>query len=91
MLKSMTGFGSAAAENEEYKAEVELKAVNQRFLEIGFHMDHALDFWETEMRKTIQSVAAREKSMSLSALRTSGEAGERSKWIAIAHWPSGRP
>lgn len=61
MLKSMTGFGSAAAENEEYKAEVELKAVNQRFLEIGFHMDHALDSWETEMRKNIQSVAARGK------------------------------
>ena len=31
MLKSMTGFGAATVENDDYKVTVELKAVNQRF------------------------------------------------------------
>ena len=34
MLKSMTGFGAATVENDDYKVTVELKAVNQRFLEL---------------------------------------------------------
>ena len=38
MLKSMTGFGAAVAETEAYKVSVELKAVNQRFLELNFHL-----------------------------------------------------
>ena len=42
MIRSMTGFGSAVVENEEYKVSVEVKAVNQRFLELSFHMGRAL-------------------------------------------------
>ena len=61
MLKSMTGFGAAVAETEAYKVSVELKAVNQRFLELNFHMGRQLNPWEDALRKTIKAVAARGK------------------------------
>ena len=61
MLKSMTGFGAAIAETEAYKVSVELKAVNQRFLELNFHMGRQLNPWEDVLRKTIKAVAARGK------------------------------
>lgn len=61
MLKSMTGYGSAVTENEDYKVSVELKSVNQRFLELNFHMGRQLAPWEDELRKTIKKTAARGK------------------------------
>ncbi|MCR5439725.1 MAG: YicC family protein [Selenomonas sp.] len=61
MLKSMTGFGAAVAETEDYKISVELKAVNQRFLEINFHMGRPLNAWEDALRKGIKEVVARGK------------------------------
>lgn len=61
MLKSMTGFGAAACETEAYKVSVEVKAVNQRFLEINFHMGRQLSQWEDALRKCIKGVVARGK------------------------------
>lgn len=61
MLKSMTGFGSAIEENAEYKVSVEIKAVNQRFLELNFHIPRQLNQWEDDLRKSIRQVAARGK------------------------------
>ena len=61
MLKSMTGFGAAVAETDDYKVSVELKAVNQRFLELNFHMGCQLNPWEDMLRRTIRRVAARGK------------------------------
>ena len=61
MLKSMTGFGAAIIENDAYKVSVELKAVNQRFLEINFHMGRQLNPWEDLLRKCIRRTAARGK------------------------------
>ena len=43
MLKSMTGFGAAAVENDDYKVTVELKAVNQRFF--GNELPYAPAVW----------------------------------------------
>ncbi|MFV0636303.1 YicC/YloC family endoribonuclease [Mitsuokella sp.] len=61
MIKSMTGFGSAAGENQDYKVTVELKAVNQRFLEIAFHEPRQLTVFEDKLRKCIRQTAARGK------------------------------
>lgn len=61
MLKSMTGFGAAVTETVAYKVSVELKAVNQRFLEISFHMGRQLNPWENLLRECIRNVAARGK------------------------------
>ena len=61
MLKSMTGFGTATVENDDYKVTVELKAVNQRFLELNFHMGRQILPWEDTLRQKIRQVAARGK------------------------------
>ena len=61
MLKSMTGFGAAAVENDDYKVTVELKAVNQRFLELNFHMPRQFGQWEENLRQLIRKLAARGK------------------------------
>jgi len=61
MLKSMTGFGAAIVENDDYKVTVELKAVNQRFLELNFHMPRQFGQWEENLRQLIRNFAARGK------------------------------
>ena len=61
MLKSMTGFGAATVENDDYKVTVELKAVNQRFLELNFHMPRQFGQWEESLRQLIRQAAARGK------------------------------
>jgi uncharacterized protein (TIGR00255 family) len=61
MLKSMTGFGAAVVENDDYKVTVELKAVNQRFLELNFHMPRQFGQWEENLRQLIRKLAARGK------------------------------
>ena len=57
----MTGFGTATAENEDYKVAVELKAVNQRFLELAFHMPHPLAPFEDSLRRLVRQTASRGK------------------------------
>ena len=61
MLKSMTGFGTATVENADYKVTIELKAVNQRFLELNFHMGRQLSAIENNMREVIKEKVARGK------------------------------
>lgn len=61
MIRSMTGFGSAVVENEEYKVSVEVKAVNQRFLELSFHMGRPLSPFEDNLRRLVRQTAARGK------------------------------
>ncbi|BAL83283.1 hypothetical protein SELR_15750 [Selenomonas ruminantium subsp. lactilytica TAM6421] len=61
MLKSMTGFGAATVELDDYKVTVEIKAVNQRFLELIFHMPRQLGQWEECLRQLVRQTAARGK------------------------------
>ena len=61
MIRSMTGFGTATVENEDYKVSVELKAVNQRFLELAFHMPHPLAPFEDSLRRLVRQTASRGK------------------------------
>lgn len=61
MLKSMTGFGAGKAENADFKVRVEIKAVNQRYLEQNFHMGAALNAMEPALRAEVARHAARGK------------------------------
>ena len=61
MLKSMTGFGAGDRENDSYRIHVEIRAVNQRFLEVSFRMPRCMFAWEDAMRKCIKKSAARGK------------------------------
>lgn len=61
MIKSMTGFGAGDCENQDFKVHVEVKTVNQRFLEINFHMHHSLAMFENAITKKIKEYASRGK------------------------------
>ena len=61
MLKSMTGFGAGIAEDESYRVLIEIKSVNQRYLETGFHMSHRLDGFAEDMKKKIKEYVSRGK------------------------------
>lgn len=61
MSRSMTGFGSAVAANEMYKLTVELKSVNNRFLEVMLHSPRILTPVETDIRSKIAQYAERGK------------------------------
>ncbi|EJP33794.1 MAG: YicC family protein [Selenomonas artemidis] len=59
--RSMTGYGAATVETPEYCMTVEIKAVNQRFLEIAPRIPRAFGAWESELRETIRTHVARGK------------------------------
>lgn len=59
--RSMTGYGAATAETQAYRMTVEIKAVNQRFLEITPHMPRSFAAWESALRETIRTQVARGK------------------------------
>lgn len=54
-MKSMTGYGRASAEKEGRKIVIELKAVNHRFLDLGFKLPRAFAAFEDKIRKLISS------------------------------------
>jgi len=57
----MTGYGAGTAETTDYRVVVEMKAVNQRFLEIAPHMPRAFGAWEGDLRELIRTRVARGK------------------------------
>ena len=57
----MTGYGAGTAETADYRVVVEMKAVNQRFLEIAPHMPRAFGAWEGDLRELIRTRVARGK------------------------------
>lgn len=61
MIKSMTGFGAGDSENQSFKVHVEIKTVNQRFLETNFRMPHCLAMYESNIVKKIKEYASRGK------------------------------
>lgn len=61
MLRSMTGFGTGNAEDENYRVAVEIKSVNQRFLDVDIRMPHSLDPFIDAMQRKIRDYAARGK------------------------------
>lgn len=58
-MKSMTGYGKGEAAGEHRKVTVELKAVNNRYLEINTRFSKALNFVDDAVRKAISAVVRR--------------------------------
>ncbi|MBI1223144.1 MAG: YicC family protein [Bacteroidetes bacterium] len=54
-IKSMTGFGSGAAENENISVQVELKALNGKYLELNLRLPKSYQSKELHLRKLFQS------------------------------------
>lgn len=61
MIKSMTGFGAGDFENDDFKVHVEVKSVNQRYLETNLHMHHTLSLFESDVTKKVKEYLSRGK------------------------------
>lgn len=58
-MKSMTGFGNAIREKKNYQLEIEIKSINQRFLDIQIRSPKVLGFVENELRQLIKTKLSR--------------------------------
>jgi uncharacterized protein (TIGR00255 family) len=58
-MRSMTGFGRASVERDGTRVVVEIRALNQRFLELKFNLPRGWGEHESELRKLIHSVVSR--------------------------------
>lgn len=54
-MKSMTGFGSAAVQDSAFSISVELKTVNNRFLDINLRLSSELQPLESTIKKIISN------------------------------------
>jgi len=72
MIMSMTGFGKGSAGNSKLSAEVEVKSVNSRYLDISLKLSSALSNKEYEIRELIRSKIKRGKLTVLVQIKTSG-------------------
>lgn len=60
-MRSMTGFGTGTYSNELLRVTIEMRAVNQRFLELNIRMPHAYLALEDTLRQHIKQVLHRGK------------------------------
>ncbi len=58
-MKSMTGFGRAVAEQDGTRVIAEVRALNQRFLELKLTVPRGWGEHEAEIRKAVQNVVTR--------------------------------
>lgn len=61
MLSSMTGFGKQVIEQEEYQITVEMRSVNNRFLDITIKMPRSFYYLEEKLKKIIKNYFKRGK------------------------------
>lgn len=61
MVKSMTGYGSAKGQAEGLEISVELKSVNNRFLDTAVRLPRSFLFAEDAVKSTVQSHISRGK------------------------------
>jgi uncharacterized protein (TIGR00255 family) len=55
MIKSMTGFGQGSATGENFKVRVDLRTVNNRFLDIHSRLPQEVSSLEISLKKQIQA------------------------------------
>ena len=60
-MKSMTGYGCAAGTSGKIEISIELKSVNNRFLDCSFRMPRVYASFEEKMRATVQKYVTRGK------------------------------
>jgi uncharacterized protein YicC (UPF0701 family) len=58
-MRSMTGFGRASIERDGTRVVVEIRALNQRFLELKLNLPRGWGEHESDLRKVIQAVVSR--------------------------------
>lgn len=58
-MKSMTGFGRGAATGDNYSASVEIKTVNNRYLDLNLRLPNELQALETNLKRMVQNRLSR--------------------------------
>jgi uncharacterized protein (TIGR00255 family) len=71
MLMSMTGYGKGSAGNSKLSAEVEVKSVNSRYLDISLKLPSSLSNKEYELRELIRNKVKRGKLAVFVQIKTS--------------------
>lgn len=61
MLSSMTGYGKQTVEHDSYQIQVEMRSVNNRFLDITFKMPRGFLHLEDKLKKIIKNYVSRGK------------------------------
>ena len=59
MVKSMTGFGRGAYEDQTFSCTVEMKTVNHRYNEVAIRLPRFLNPLEDRLRKQILATVSR--------------------------------
>lgn len=80
MVKSMTGFGRETVESENWNVTVEVKSVNNRFLDISVKMPKQYNPLEDQIKKEISAVLHRGH---VDVYITVEEVGERKESIIV--------
>jgi len=73
MIYSMTGYGKGTAEIEGITAEVEVKSINSRYLDIFLKLPQSLISKDYELRELIKSKIKRGKISVISSVKKSGK------------------
>lgn len=60
-MRSMTGYGQASWQGEGRRLSVEVRSVNQRFLDVKLSLPRECQAWEPELRELVSGVAERGK------------------------------
>lgn len=61
MVKSMTGFGHAESVSEKRKLTVEMKSVNNRYLDVNIRMPKKFSAFEAQIRNVLKEYVSRGK------------------------------
>ncbi|MHA6251352.1 YicC/YloC family endoribonuclease [Oceanobacillus sp. CAU 1775] len=61
MVRSMTGYGKHVIENEDFSLSVEMRSVNNRFLDFSLKMPQALLYLEESIKKELKTMFRRGK------------------------------
>ena len=61
MVLSMTGYGSASAENQELKIDIEVKSLNSKFLDLNLRLPRLVQPLEMEIRNLVNRKVKRGK------------------------------
>ncbi len=84
-MRSMTGYGRHAVQQDGREATVELKSVNHRYLDFGFRLPRDMQYLEGDMRSQISDALSRGRvDVVLTYVNHRGDARQVSADMALA-------
>jgi uncharacterized protein (TIGR00255 family) len=75
-MRSMTGYGAGASDATTARVSVEIRGVNQRFLDVKVTLPREYAAWESEVRERVRGAAERGR-VDVAVARTPVAAGRR--------------